>query len=409
MMKQEKLQIRDDFPMLEQKMHGHPLIYFDNAATTLKPRKMIEALTHFYANDYGTVHRSVYQLSERSTHLYYQSRQEVQKFIGARSSKEIIFTSGTTDSINKIAYSFSEAFLQKGDEILITELEHHSNLVPWQMVAEKYSATLKLIPVLESGDIDLDAFKELLNERTKIVAFAHVSNVTGAVHPAKQIIELIRARSNAKVMLDGAQAIAHMPINVQDLDVDFYVFSAHKIYGPTGVGVWYGKEELLEKMPPLFGGGDMIEKVTLKKTTYNQLPFKFEAGTPNIAGVIALKAAIEYVKEIGFDKIEEIELLLIERLISKLQKIPYLHFVGHPKNRSSLVGFNIDKIHPLDLATLLNFKGVAVRSGHLCAQPALEHFGISSMLRASLSFYNTIEEVDQFIDYLLQSIDKLKS
>lgn len=409
MLEQEMLQIRNDFPMLEQKMHGHPLIYFDNAATTLKPKKMIEALAHFYANDYATVHRSIYQISEKSTHLYYQSRQELQKFIGALSPKEIIFTSGTTDSINKIAYSFSEAFLQKEDEILITELEHHSNFVPWQMVAKKYSATLKFIPVLESGDIDLEAFKKLLNDRTKIVAFAHVSNVTGAVHPAKQIIELVRKHSKAKVMLDGAQAIAHMPINVQDLDADFYVFSAHKIYGPTGVGIWYGKEELLERMSPLFGGGDMIEKVTLKKTTYNQLPFKFEAGTPNIAGVIALKAAIKYVNEIGFDKIEKMERILIEKLISKLQIVPHLHFVGQPKQRSSLVSFNIDNTHPLDLATLLNFKGVAVRSGHLCAQPALEHFGISSMLRVSLSFYNTLDEVDAFIDYLLQSISKLDS
>lgn len=408
MIMQEALHIRDDFPMLQHQMHGHPLIYFDNAATTLKPQKMINAMSHFYAHDYGTVHRGVYQLSEVATHLYHKCRKEVQKLINANSAREIIFTSGTTDSINKIAQSFSSAFIQHGDEILLTELEHHSNLVPWQMIAEKYSATLRFIPVLESGDLDLDALKELLNERTKIVAFAHVSNVTGAVHPAKEIIALVRTHSKAKVMLDGAQAIAHMPVDVQDLDADFYVFSAHKIYGPTGVGIWYGKEQLLQSMPPVFGGGDMIEKVNLNHSTYNDLPFKFEAGTPNIAGVVGLKAALEYVLEIGFDKIQEMEHVLIERLLLKLQKIPDLHWVGNPKNRSSLVSFNVGKIHPLDLATLLNFKGVAVRSGHLCAQPALERFHISSMLRVSLSFYNTTQEVDQFIDYLLEAISSFR-
>lgn len=401
--------LQDQFLMLKQKMHGKDLIYFDNGATTLKPQCVIEAISQFYSQSYGTVHRAIYQLADTANSLYHQARVAVQQFIGAAATEEVIFTSGTTASINLLAISFAEAFIQKGDEILISEIEHHSNLVPWQMITEKKGACLKFIPVSDEGEIDLDALEHLLSERTKIVAFAHVSNVTGIASPAKQIITRVRARSTAKIFMDGAQAIAHQPIDVVALDVDFYAFSAHKMYGPTGVGILYGRKELLNQMPPVFGGGDMIHQVTLEKTIYNELPLKFEAGTPNIAGVIGLKAAIDFIQNIGFEFIQEHEHALASYLRKKLNSVEGLQIIGNSMKERALVSFHVHNIHALDLATLLDFKGIAVRSGHLCAEPALRRFKVPSFLRASLAIYNTEKEIDLFILALEESLRKLKS
>ncbi|MCH9632869.1 MAG: Cysteine desulfurase [Chlamydiae bacterium] len=396
-----------DFPMLSQKMNGHRLIYFDNGATTLKPQCVIDAISNFYKSSYGTVHRAVYELAKHSDAQFHQARVAVQKLINANSEKEIIFTSGTTDAINKLALSFGEAFIHEGDEILISEIEHHSNLVPWQMLAKRSKAVLKFIPTSDDGEIDLNAMRSLLSEKVKLVSLAHISNVTGTCHLVKEIIKLVRSSCPAKVLIDGAQAIAHMPVDVKNIDADFYVFSAHKMYGPTGIGVLYGKENLLEAMPPVFGGGDMIDHVSLEKTSYNKLPYKFEAGTPNIAGVIGLKAAVEYLLSIGYEKIQKQESKLLAYALKELKKIPALKLVAEPKNQAALISFYVEGIHNLDLASLLNFKGVATRSGHLCAQPALEKFGVSSILRISFAFYNTQSEIEMFIEHLKSAISKL--
>lgn len=401
-------QIRKDFPMLNASMHNHPLIYFDNAATTFKPQTVIDAISDFYSKSYGTVHRAIYELSQKATASYHSVREQVQHFINAKSYQEIIFTSGATDSLNLVAHSFCEAFISPGDDILVSPFEHHSNLVPWQIVSKKYKVHLKFIPILESGEIDLGRLEKMLNPKVKLISFVHVSNITGFVHPVKEIIKIIRQKSIAKVLVDGAQAIAHMPVNVQDLDADFYVFSAHKMYGPTGLGVLYGKEGLLNQMPPLKGGGDMIETVNLSESTYNQLPYKFEAGTPNMAAVIGLGAAISYLEKIGFEAIEKKEHALLQHALKKLKAIPKVHlFLPKIYPQASLVSFKFEGIHNLDLASLLNFKGVALRSGHLCAQPALSHLKESSLLRVSFSFYNTFQEIDQMIDFLKQAVIKL--
>ncbi len=397
-----------DFPMLAQKMHGHKLIYFDNGATTLKPQSVIDAISNFYSCQYGTVHRAVYELAQNSDAQFHKARVLVKEFINASSEKEIIFTSGATDGINKLALSFGEAFLQEGDEILVSEIEHHSNLVPWQMLAKQYRSKLKFIQTSSNGEIDLKALELLLNENVKLVSLAHVSNVIGVCHPVEEIVKLVRCNSRAKVLIDGAQAIAHMPIDVKKIDADFYVFSAHKMYGPTGIGILYGKEALLEKMPPVFGGGDMIDEVSLEKSSYNKLPYKFEAGTPNIAGVIGLKAAIEYLLEIGFEKVQMQESQLMSYALKELKKIPGLKLIAEPKNQAALISFYVEGVHNLDLASLLNFKGVAARSGHLCAQPALKKFNVSSMLRISFAFYNSQSEIDLFIEHLKSIISKLK-
>lgn len=401
-------QIRKDFPMLTSSMHNHSLIYFDNAATTFKPQIVIDAIANFYSKGYGTVHRAIYELSQKATSSYHHVREKVQRFIGASSYQEIIFTSGTTDGLNLVAHSFCEAFISPGDEILISPFEHHSNLVPWQIVSKKYKAQLKFIPILESGEIDLPQLEKMLNPKVKLISFVHVSNITGFVHPVKEIIKKIRQKSDAKVLVDGAQAIAHMPVDMQDLDADFYVFSAHKMYGPTGLGILYGKEKLLNQMPPLKGGGDMIETVHLSESTYNQLPYKFEAGTPNIAAVIGFGAAISYLKDLGFETIEKKEHALLEYALKKLKAIPKVHlFLPKIYPQASLISFKVEGIHNLDLASLLNFKGVALRSGHLCAQPALSHLKESSLLRVSFSFYNSFVEIDQMFDFLNQAIAKL--
>lgn len=409
MITQEIEDIRLDFPMLKSLVHEKPLIYFDSAATTFKPEAVIEAIAKTYESEYGTVHRAIYELSSKSSANYYRARKTIQSFIGASSEKEVIFTSGATAGLNMVALSFGEVFIEKGDEILITEIEHHSNLVPWQMLAERKKAHLKFIPILDTGDIDLEAFKALLGPKTKLVSLPHVSNAIGTTHPISEIAKLVRESSSAKILVDGAQAISHIPIDVKELDVDFYVFSAHKIFGPTGMGILYGKEALLEKMPPIFGGGDMIEKVTKEKTTYNKLPLKFEAGTPHMAGVMGLEAAILYLQSLGFDLIEKHEGELTEYAIKQLKKIPGLVILGSPKKRGPLISFYIEGIHNLDLATLLNFKGVAVRSGHLCAQTALERFNVPSMLRISFALYNTFTEIDSFILSLKEVILRLEN
>lgn len=401
--------IRKDFPMLNKKMHGHPLIYFDTAATAQKPQVVIDAISDFYTNHYGTVHRAVYELAVHSTLAYQDVRQKIQYFLNAAKPEEIIFTRGTTESINLVAYSFGKAFIQPGDEILISQMEHHSNIVPWQIACEDRGAILKIIPMNIHGEILLDEYEKLLTPRTKIVAITHVSNALGTVNPIEQMAAMAHA-AGAKILVDGAQSAPHMTIDVQKLDVDFFVFSGHKCYGPTGIGVLYAKANLMEIMPPYQGGGDMIEEVSFEETTYNALPLKFEAGTPMIAEVIGLGTAIDYLNQLGLPAIHQYELHLCEYATEKLMAIPKLNIIGTAQHKSALVSFTVDGVHPLDIATLLDLNGIAIRSGHHCAQPALRYFGVLSTgtARASFSFYNTIEEIDRFIEVLNKIIRSLR-
>jgi len=397
---------REDFPLLKITMHGKPLIYLDTGATAQKPKKVIDTLHDFYSNRYGTVHRAVYDLAVYATKAYQEARVKIQKFLNAKHMEEIIFTRGTTESINLVAYSFGKAFIQPGDEILISEMEHHSNIVPWQIACEDRGAVLKIIPVTDVGEIDLEAYKNLLNEKTKLVSITHVSNVLGTINPIKEMVKLAHERG-AKFLVDGAQAAPRVPVDVQDLDCDFYAFSGHKCYGPNGIGALYGKTELWEKMPPYQGGGDMIESVHFEKTTYNVLPMKFEAGTPIIAEAIALGAAIDYLQTIGMEKIHQHENELTRLLTSKLLEIEGLTIIGNAPNKCGVVSFIVEGIHPLDLGTLLDLKGIAIRTGHHCAQPLLRKFGLTATARASFGLYNTAEEVDLFIENLTQVIEKL--
>jgi cysteine desulfurase/selenocysteine lyase len=398
--------IRNDFPMLSKSMHGKPLIYFDTSATAQKPNAVIDKMTDFYKNHYSTVHRSVYELSALATKEYQEVRHKVQQLLNAKEVHEIIFTRGTTDAINLVAYAFGKAFIKPGDEIILSELEHHANIVPWQIMAEERGAIIKVIPIDANGELKLDVYEQLLTDKTKLVAVSHVSNSIGTINPVKLIIEKAH-KKNAKVLVDGAQAVPHMKVDVQDLDADFYVFSGHKIYGPTGIGVLYGKEALLNQMPPYQGGGDMIDKVTFEKTTYNVLPTKFEAGTPLIAEVIGLGAAIDYVNLIGLDKIHAHEQSLLEYATSKMKEIPNLKIIGNASQKAGIISFIVDKTHPLDIGTLLDLKGVAIRTGHHCAQPTMNCFGVSSTARVSFGIYNTKEEIDKFIVYLIDVINTL--
>lgn len=398
---------RHDFPMLAKKMHGNPLIYFDNAATAQKPQIVIDNLSNFYAHHYGTVHRAVYQLAGFATNAYQSAREEAQQFLNAGSQDEIIFTRGTTESINLVAYSFGKKFVKPGDEILISTLEHHSNIVPWQILCEDRGAKLQVIPMLDSGDLDMDAFRRLLNPKTKLLAVGHIANSIGTVNPIKQMISEAH-KAGAKVLIDGAQAAPHIPVDVQNLNCDFYVFSGHKVYGPTGIGVLYAKKELQEVMPPYQGGGDMIEKVTFAKTTYNQPPIKFEAGTPIIAEAIALGEALRYLKKIGLDKIATYEHKLLEYALNKMQAVPGLTIYGQPKERGAIISFNIEGIHSLDLGTMLDVRGIAVRTGHHCAQPTMDRLGITGTVRASFAFYNNFKEIDFFVAALHEVIPLLK-
>jgi cysteine desulfurase/selenocysteine lyase len=394
--------LRAEFPILQRPVRGKTLHYLDNAATTQKPRVVIEALVRYYEEWNANVHRGIHYLSEQATHAFEQTRTTVQRFIGARSSREIIFTRGTTESINLVAWSFSRRFMQAGDEIIITHLEHHSNIVPWQMVCEERGLKLRVAPLTPEGELDWEAFERLLSPRTRLVAVAHVSNVLGTVNPVQKIAELAHA-AGARVLVDGAQAAPHLPVNVQELDCDFYAFSAHKMYGPTGVGVLYGKEELLEAMPPYQGGGDMIASVTFEKTTYNVLPYKFEAGTPNIADVVAFKAALDFLNQLGMEEVAAQEEKLMEYSLQALREIPGLTIYGNPVWRCGAIAFNLDGVHPHDLGTVLDQQGIAIRTGHHCAQPLMEWLGVPATARASLGIYNTAEDIDALVAGLHQA------
>ncbi len=391
--------LREDFPILHQSVHGHPLVYFDNAASSQKPRAVIDAISRFYSSDYSNIHRGVHSLSERSTKLYEDGRVKIQRFINAAHSKEIIFTRGTTEGINLVAQCWGRKNLKAGDEILITALEHHSNIVPWQMLCEQTSATLRVAPVNDRGEVE----PIQLTDQTKLVAIAHVSNVLGTVLPVREIVEQAH-RHGAVVLVDGAQAVPHAKVDVQELGCDFYVFSSHKLYGPTGIGILYGKAALLDAMPPYQGGGDMIQSVTFEKTTYNTLPYKFEAGTPDIAGVVGLAAAIDYVNEIGIDHIAAYEAELLDYATRALSKVEGLRIIGTAKHKAAVISFVLGDIHPHDVGTILDQQGIAVRTGHHCAQPLMERFCVPATTRASFAFYNTRKEVDA----LVAGLEKVK-
>ena len=387
--------IRKDFPILKRKINGNPLVYFDNAATSQTPQQVIDAIVDYYSNYNANIHRGVHTLSQEATDKYENARKKIQKHFNAANSHEIIFTSGTTHGINMIASGFS-SILKKGDEILVSALEHHSNIVPWQMLCEKTGAFLKVIPMNQNGELLLDQYEKLLSGKTKLVLVNHVSNALGTVNPIKKIID--KAHSfGAAVLIDGAQAAPHIKADVQALDVDFYVASAHKMCGPTGVGMLYGKEEWLQKLPPYQGGGEMIATVTFEKSTYADLPHKFEAGTPNICGGIAFGAALDYMNAIGLDKIANYEHHLLETATSKLLEIDGIKIYGTAKEKTAVISFNIEGIHPYDIGTIIDKLGIAVRTGHHCAQPIMDYFKIPGTIRASFSFYNTTEEIDLFI------------
>jgi len=401
------LKIRVDFPVLDQQVNGSPLIYFDNAATTQKPKSVIDALSHYYASDNANIHRGLHALAERATTAFELTRTKIKEFINAPSSDQIILTAGTTGSINLVAQTFGRANFSKGDKILISNLEHHSNIVPWQMIAEEKGAIIKVIPVDERGVLDLEAFRNLLDASVKLVAVNHVSNAIGTINPIAEMIQLAHAHG-AKVMIDGAQSIAHLDIDVQALDIDFFAFSAHKLFGPTGVGVLYGKRELLESMPPYQGGGEMIKEVSFEGTTYNELPYKFEAGTPNIADVIALSAAIDYVNALSKEALFTQELALLAYATEQLSSIPGLKIIGTAPDKIAVISFVIDGIHPQDLGVLLDKFGIAIRTGHHCVQPLMKRFGLPGTCRASFAFYNTFEEIDLFVKALRRSINMLQ-
>lgn len=401
------LKIRADFPVLDQQVNGSSLIYFDNAATTQKPKSVIDALTHYYVSDNANIHRGLHALAERATTAYELTRTKIKEFINAPSSDQIILTAGTTGSINLVAQTFGRANFSKGDKILISNLEHHSNIVPWQMIAQEKGAIIEVIPVDERGVLDLEAFRNLLDASVKLVAVNHVSNAIGTINPIAEMIQLAHAHG-AKVMIDGAQSIAHLDIDVQALGIDFFAFSAHKLFGPTGVGVLYGKRELLESMPPYQGGGEMIKEVSFEGTTYNELPYKFEAGTPNIADVIALSAAIDYVNALSKEALFTHELALLAYATEQLSAIPGLRIIGTAPEKIAVISFVIDGIHPQDLGVLLDKFGIAIRTGHHCVQPLMERFGLPGTCRASFAFYNTFEEIDLFVKALRRSINMLQ-
>jgi cysteine desulfurase/selenocysteine lyase len=388
--------IREDFPILKQRVHGKPLVYLDNAATAQKPQAVIDAVSRYYATDNANVHRGLHQLSERATEAFEGARRKVQRFVNAAEACEIIFVRGTTEGINLVAQSYGRTNLRSGDEILITAMEHHSNIVPWQMLCEEKGARLRVVPIDDSGELLLEEYERLLTSRTKLVAVAHVSNALGTVNPMRRLIESAH-RQNIPVLVDGAQAVPHMKLDVQALDADFYVFSSHKVLGPTGMGVLYGKARLLEAMPPYQGGGDMILAVSFEKTTYNALPYKFEAGTPHIAGGVGLGAAIDYIDGIGFDAITAYEKELLAYATAKVSGIEGVKIIGTAKEKAGVISFVMDGAHAHDVGTILDQEGVAIRTGHHCAMPIMERFGVPATARASLAFYNTREEIDALV------------
>ena len=385
--------IREDFPILDREVYGKPLIYLDNGATTQKPRQVVEAITDEYYSVNANVHRGVHFLSQQATELHEASRETVRRFINARSSNEIVFTRGTTESINLLASSFADSRMKEGDEVIVSVMEHHSNIVPWQLQAARKGIVLKVIPMNDRGELLLDEYEKLFSERTKLVSFAHVSNVLGTVNPAKEMIATAHAHG-VPVLIDGAQSVPHMKVDVQDLDADFFAFSGHKIYGPTGVGVLYGKEEWLDKLPPYQGGGEMIQSVSFEKTTFNELPFKFEAGTPDYIGTTALAKALDYVSAIGMENIAAHEHELTLYAMQRLKEINGMRIFGEAEHKSSLISFLVGNIHHLDMGTLLDRLGIAVRTGHHCAQPLMIRMGIEGTVRASFGLYNTKEEID---------------
>ena len=385
--------IREDFPILSREVYGKPLIYLDNGATTQKPRCVVESITNEYYSVNANVHRGVHFLSQQATELHEASRETVRRFINARSTNEIIFTRGTTESINLLASSFAESQMQPGDEVIISTMEHHSNIVPWQLQAAKKGISIQVIPMNDKGELLLDGYKKLFSERTKLVCVMHVSNVLGTVNPVKEMIAEAHAH-NVPVLVDGAQSVPHMKVDVQDLDADFFAFSGHKVYGPTGVGVLYGKEAWLDKLPPYQGGGEMIQTVSFEKTTFNELPFKFEAGTPDYIGTTALAKALDYVSAIGMEQIEAHEHELTQYAMQRLKQIEGMRIFGEAQHKSSVISFLVGNIHHLDMGTLLDRLGIAVRTGHHCAQPLMQRLGIEGTVRASFGLYNTQEEID---------------
>ncbi len=399
----DEVSIRNDFPILNRQIHGKPLVYLDNAASTQRPRQVIDAISNLYENHYANIHRGVHQLSQEASIQYEDARVAVRGFINAACVHEVIFTRGTTESINLVAQSYARPLLKKGDEILITHMEHHSNIVPWQMVCQQTGAELKVVPISDKGELELDRFHELLSEKTKMVSVVHVSNALGTVNPVKAIIEAAHAKG-VPVLVDGAQAVSHMPVDVQKLGADFYAFSGHKLYGPTGVGVLYGREKLLSAMPPYQGGGDMILSVSFEKTEYNVLPYKFEAGTPNIAGVIGLGAAIEYVQKIGLGAIAAHEHGLLEYATARLRQIEGLRIIGEADQKAGLISFVLDAVHPHDIGTFLDADGVAVRTGHHCAQPVMTRYNVPATARASFAMYNTFQEIDALAEAIVKTI-----
>ena len=388
--------IREDFPVLRQKIHGKPLVYFDNGATSQKPQVVIDALARYYSAENSNIHRGVHHLSERATAAYEAARDKIRGFINAGSDKEIIFVRGTTEAINLVAQSYGRSFLRAGDEIIVSAMEHHSNIVPWQMLCEQVGAHLRVIPINHDGEIVMDEYRRLLNDRTKFVSVTHVSNALGTIAPVKEMVALAHQRS-IPVLLDGAQAVPHLKVDVQELGCDFYAFSGHKVFGPTGVGVLFGRQELLEKMPPYQGGGDMISLVTFEKTHYNVLPYKFEAGTPHIAGGIGLGAAIDYLNRLDWNQMGAHEHELLSYATEALSEFKPARIIGTAKEKAGVISFVIDHIHAHDVGTILDQEGVAVRAGHHCAMPVMQRFGVPATTRASFAFYNTIEEIDVMV------------
>lgn len=390
-------EIRQDFPILQREVYGRPLIYLDNAATTQKPRSVVEAISNEYYSTNANVHRGVHFLSQKATDLHEAARERVRQFINARSTAEVLFTRGTTESLNLVASSFGEAFLKEGDEVIVSVMEHHSDIVPWQLLRERKGIVIRVIPMDDSGRLDLEAYERLFSERTRLVCVAHVSNVLGTVNPVKLMAATAHAHG-AYMLVDGAQSIPHFKVDVQDLDCDFLTFSGHKIYGPTGIGVLYGRESLLEKMPPYQGGGEMIARVTFEHTTYERLPYKFEAGTPDYVGTHALAAAIDYVEALGMDEIAAHEHRLTQYAMERLGAIKDMHLYGTTPDKDAVVAFNVGNIHPLDLGTLLDRLGIAIRTGHHCAQPLMQRCGVEGMARASFALYNTMDEIDRLAE-----------
>ncbi len=384
--------IREDFPVLKQRVHGKPLVYFDNATTSQKPQVVIDALYTYYSAENASIHRGIHCLSEQATSAYEGARSKIKRFLNASREREIIFVRGTTEAINLVAQSYGRRFIREGDEIIISAMEHHSNIVPWQILCEQVGSRLRVVPINDDGELLIEEYERHLNEKTKLVSVVHVSNVLGTINPVKQVVEIAH-RWNIPVLVDGAQAAPHLRVDVQELDCDFYAFSGHKLYGPTGIGVLYGKAELLEAMPPYQGGGDMIRSVTFEKTLYNTLPYKFEAGTPHIAGAIGLGAAVDYVNGIGLDRIFAYEQELLAYATAALSAVKDLRIIGTAQEKATIISFVLDGVHAHEIGTVLDQEGIAIRTGHHCAQPLMERFGVPAMARASLVFYNTKEEV----------------